>query len=254
MSIASIAKRAGKVTADNAPAILTAIGVTGAITTAVLAGKASFKAAEVIAREQARHDLEEQSHPFDFKEKAELTWKLFVPAVGTAALTVTAIVMSNRISTRRAAALASAYTVSQEFFKEYKKSVVDHIGKDKEKKVREVAMKEMAVKNPPPLTMVVSGTDCMVHELYTGTWFTSSYLALQQAEIEINFQIMHNGYASVSDFLRLVGATHSRVAEEIGWNTDRKLELDIGSDIEDGKPILTLDFRTVPVREYGSSY
>jgi hypothetical protein len=94
----------------------------------------------------------------------------------------------------------------------------------------------------------------MVHELYTGTWFTSSYLALQQAEIEINFQIMHNGYASVSDFLRLVGATHSRVAEEIGWNTDRKLELDIGSDIEDGKPILTLDFRTVPVREYGSSY
>jgi hypothetical protein len=174
--------------------------------------------------------------------------------VGTAALTVTAIVMSNRISTRRAAALASAYTVSQEFFKEYKKSVVDHIGKDKEKKVREVAMKEMAAKNPPPMTMVVSGTDCMVHELYTGTWFTSSYLALQQAEIEINFQIMHNGYASVSDFLRLVGATHSRVAEEIGWNTDRKLELDIGSDIEDGKPILTLDFRTVPVREYGSSY
>jgi hypothetical protein len=256
VSISSLARRAGKVTANNAPAILTAIGVTGAITTAVLAGKASFKAAEVIAREQARHDLEEQSHPFDIKEKAELTWKLFVPAVGTGVLTVAAIVMSNRISTRRAAALASAYTVSQEFFKEYKKAVVDKIGEEKEKEVREDVARKVFEKNPPPVIVsAAQNGKCWIHDVYSEQMILSSPIELDRAVNEINFQIINNGSATLSDFYNELGATHGNFAREIGWSSPNKLELDIGTTRDpDGMPLLTLDFRTEPVREHGSHY
>lgn len=255
MSISSIARRAGKVTADNAPAILTAIGVTGAITTAVLAGKASFKAAEIISQEQARMDLEEQSHPLEFKEKAELTWKLYVPAVGTAVLTVAAIIASNRISTRRAAALASAYTVSQEFFKEYKKAVVDRIGKDKEKEVREDVARKAIEKNPPPVIVQGQNGKCWIHDVYSEQMILSSPIDLDRAVNEINFQILNNGYATLSDFYTELGATHGNFAREIGWTSPNKLELDIGSTRDpDGMPVLTLDFRTEPVREHGSRY
>jgi len=49
MDIGAIVSRARKAAADNTPTILTAIGVTGTIATAILASKASFKAAEVLA-------------------------------------------------------------------------------------------------------------------------------------------------------------------------------------------------------------
>ncbi|HVH54209.1 MAG TPA: DUF6353 family protein, partial [Actinomycetota bacterium] len=238
--------------ADNAPTILTAIGVTGAITTAILAGKASFKASEIINREQARHDLETQSHPFTPKEKFLLVWPQYVPAAATAAMTVAAIVCSNRISTKRAAALASAYTVSQEVLERYKDKVAKVLGEEKAKEVSAEVKKEMIRSAPPKV--ILSGQQHQVHELYTDTWFTSTYEALKQAEIDINFQIIHDGYASLSDFFRMVDATHGAVAEEIGWNTDRKMELDIDSEVIDGTPVFTLDFRTVPVRGYGSNY
>jgi hypothetical protein len=164
--------------------------------------------------------------------------------------------MSNRISTRRAAALASAYTVSQEFFKEYKKSVVDHIGRDKEKKIREEVAQKVVAKNPPPAMIVMSGKDCWVHDDFTDRWFKSSYEALEQAAIDINFQIINDGSATLSDFFKLLGVTHAAIYEEVGWNRNAKLELSIGGTVtEDKTPALTLDFLTVPVREYyGSSY
>lgn len=258
MSITSLARRAGKVTANNAPAILTAIGVTGAITTAVLAGKASFKAADVLRDhilEKKEAAGEDERVFVEHKEIFELTWKLYVPAVGTAALTVAAIVMSNRISTRRAAALASAYTASQEFFKEYKKAVVDKIGKEKEKEVREDVARKAIEKNPPVILQTDKSGKCWIHDVYSEQMILSSPIDLDRAVNEINFQIINNGFATLSDFYNELGATHGNFAREIGWTSPNKLELDIGSTRDpDGMPVLTLDFRTQPVREHGSHY
>jgi hypothetical protein len=257
MNIVTIAKRLGKVASDNSPAILTAIGVAGTVMTALSTAKASFKAGEIIHDEQLRRDSEARTNddllPLDFREIFDLTWKLYVPAVGTGIMTIACIVAANRIGTRRTAALASAYAVSQETFKEYKSKVIEHLGKDKEQKVRDEITRDRVEKNPPP-QIINAGKTCQVHDEYTGRWFTSSMDALKQAEIDINFQIINEGHATLSDFWRLLGVTHAAICDEIGWNTERKLELDIGSTIEDSIPIFTLDFRTVPVRGYGSSY
>lgn len=252
MNIPAIWKRASKAAADNAPTILTSIGVAGAITTAVLASRASFKSADIIKKEETKRCIG-NDQCLSTQDKFKAVWPQYIPAAASAALTVAAIVCSNRISTKRAAALASAYTVSQEFIERYKDKVAKALGEDKEKEVHAEVSKEMR-KSEPPQRLLVAGKGTLVHELYTDTWFTSSYEDLQQAEIDTNYQIIHDGYASLSDFFNRVDATHGSVAEEIGWNTDKKMVLDIGSEIEDGVPILTLDFRTVPVRGYGSGY
>lgn len=254
MNIGAIARRVGKTAADNAPTILTALGVTGAITTAVLTGKATFKAAEILYNDELLRE-EYRGKKIPTKEVVRRVWPQYVPAVSTGVLTVASIIASNHISTRRAAALASAYTVSQQFFKDYKDKVVETIGKDKEQKVRDEVAKDRVLKNPPPKTILLTGKQCWVYDEYTGNSFVSSYDELKQAEIDINFQIIHSGYASLSDFWDKLGVTHAAISDEIGWNTDAKLELEIGSTIsEDNVPVLALDFRTVPVRGYGSSY
>lgn len=247
--------RTKKIVSDNSPAILTAIGVTGSLTAVFLTGQAAFKASTIIRDEQYvmdQHaiDTGEKSHKLDVREQFDLTWKLYVPAAGIAALTIAAIIGSNHLSTRRAAALASAYSISEKAFSEYKGKVLEKFGEEKEQAVRDDIAKDRAKKNPPP-PIVVVGKTCQVYDEYTGVYFTSSYDQLRQAEIDTNFQILHEGSATLSDFWRRLGATHAAIADEIGWNSDTKLDLSIGSTVtDDGVPILTLNFQTVPTRDY----
>jgi hypothetical protein len=253
VNIPKIWKRASKVAVDNAPTILTAIGVTGAITTAILTGKASFKASEIINREQARHDLEEQSHPFTPKEKFLLVWPQYIPAAATAAMTVAAIVCSNRISTKRAAALASAYTVSQEVLERYKDKVAKVLGEAEAKKVHDEVAKDVAAKNPPPATVLIGGGEhvCWVYDDYTDRWFKSSHMDLERAVIDINLQLANEGTATLADFYRILGVTHAAIYDEVGWTHEKKLEVEIGSTkMDDNTLAYTLNFRTVPVRGY----
>jgi hypothetical protein len=248
VSIGSLVRRTSRFASNNAPTILTAVAVTGTLTTALLTGKAAFKADQVIRDEQTRLDREDQSHPLSLKEKAQLTWPLFIPAAGTGLLTIGCIVTANRISVGRAAMLASAYTVAQEGFKEYADKVVEHIGVDQEKEIRNKIAQDRVDKNPPP-TVIVTGSTCQVHDQYTERYFVSSYNDLVQAEIDTNYKVLNEGSATLADFWRFLGVTHSTMSEEIGWTHEKKLELNIGAAIsENNVPVLTLDFRTVPVR------
>src|SRR5690349_5429579 len=97
-----------KFTADNSPTILTALGAVGTLTTAYLAGKASFKAAQILD-DYDTISIQENRPPLDAKDKVAVVWKLYIPAASTAIVTVTSIILANRIGTRRAAALAAAY-------------------------------------------------------------------------------------------------------------------------------------------------
>ena len=260
MDFAAIFSRARKATTDNSPLILTAIGVAGTITTALLSSRATFKAAEFLHELDLEHDphfsgYHRESNRLDTRAKAKATWKFYIPPIGSGIATVTCIVMANRISVRRSAALASAYMIVQETLAEYKDKVVARLGVDEEKEMRNEIAEERLKKIPPPRTLIVSGKDCIVHDLYSGLWFTSSYDKIQQAAVDINFQIINEGYATVGDFWRHLGVSYAAMNDEIGWNSDRKLELDIsGAVSEDGMPVLTVDFRTVPVRGYNGSY
>ena len=66
-----IIKKSQKYVLDNSPAILTAFGVVGTVSTAYLAGRASFRAADIIALEEERIDEE-----LLIRERVELTWRL----------------------------------------------------------------------------------------------------------------------------------------------------------------------------------
>ncbi len=69
MTFHEFAKRTEKLVADNSPAILTAWGVTGTLTTAYLTGKASFRAADLLAKDERRRGFIDQSGELEIKEK-----------------------------------------------------------------------------------------------------------------------------------------------------------------------------------------
>jgi hypothetical protein len=255
MNIGAIVRRAQKASADNAPTILTALGVTGLVTTAVLTGKASFKAAEVLSKFEVGRDCDENGHrvPIAFQKQTELLWRLYVPAVGVGAATITCILFANHISARRTAAIASAYSIAQEGFREYREKVLDKVGETKEKVIRDEVAQDSVTKNPPPSTLILTDDNVLCKDAHSGRYFQSTLEDLKKAANDTNYQILGNDYASLTDYWERIGLSKTSESDEIGWNTDCQLEVLYGSALDDkNRPCITVDFRTTPTRGYYS--
>ena len=259
MNITQIAKRMEKFTLDNSPAILTAIGVTGTLTTAYLTGKATFKAAELIEEEKARLNLREKldnADPKAFelepKDKVALVWREYVPAASMAIVTSACIISANRIGTRRAAALATAYSVSERAFVEYKDKVIEKFGEKKEQQVRDEIAQDRVNRQPASQQVIIVGNgDVLFRDAFSGRYFNSSVEKVQRAENDTNYQVLHQGYASLSDFYERVGLPATSASEEVGWNNDKMLEVERSVTVsEDGRPCISIDFFVAPIRGY----
>lgn len=256
MTFHDLTRRGTHLLSSNSPAILTAIGVTGTITTAYLAGKASFKAGEIIANEQDRLDKEttlEQARMLEPKEMLVLVWKEYIPAIGTGVVTITCIILANRIGMRRAAAVAAAYSISERAFAEYKEKVVEHIGKNKEQKVRDEIAQDRVTNNPPGRSeIIITGTgEVLFLDLYSDRYFQSTMETVKKAMNDVNYAILNHNYASLSDFYNKVGLSPTGFSDDVGWNTDKILDLQFSTAMtNDDRPCITIDFRVAPIRNF----
>jgi hypothetical protein len=251
MNLARLIKRAEKFTIDNSPAILTAIGITGTLTTAYLTGKASFKAAHIIDEE--RLASKEVLFEPDLKSKIKLVWPEYIPAAVSGALTVSAIFGANRVSTRRATAMATAYSLSERAFTEYKDKVVEKFGEKKHQQVKDEVAQEQVNRNPVDEATVIMTNEgeVLCYDRFIGRYFKSSMEALKKAVNEINYTILHQDYASLSDFYQELGLEPTGISDEVGWTTDQLLELDISTVLsKDYKPCIAIDFNHRPIRNY----
>lgn len=256
MTVAQLISKLGKTVNDNSPLILTGIGVAGTITTAVFAGRASFKAARIIdAREYNPNDSSFYD-PLTTKEKIKLVWPLYIPAAGTAALAVTAVVMANRIGTRRAAAMAAAYTISQETFAEYREKIIDKIGENKEQKAYDEIAQDHLDRNPYSKAQVIVTNNGEVPFLddYSGRYFESTMEDVKTAINKINNRINHQVYASLNDLYNELGLDNIAAGEEFGW-TQQLVEPVFTTGVTDDKrPCFVIRFQVEPTRGYWKSH
>jgi uncharacterized protein DUF6353 len=251
--------RLEKFAIDNSPTILTTIGVVGTVTTAVLAGKATYSATLIEVRDY--YDVDDffndrEKRPGNVnrttaKKLVERHWKLFVPAVGSGLLTATAIISANRIGTRRAAGIAAAFTLSEKAYSEYRDKIVEKLGTDKERILRDELAQDRVDRNPGGNQIIIAGTDILCYDDYTGRYFTSSMQKLKEAQNELNVQVINNSYASLSELYALLGIPKTGVSDELGWTTDRLLDMKFHPVLsEDGRPCISVDYHVDAVRDY----
>jgi len=250
MTLHQLVKKAEKAARDNAPALLTGYGVAGTLATAYLTATATFKAAELIEYEESR-PISDYVVPLEPKSKIHLTWKLYIPAAVVAGSTVTCIVMANRVGTRRTAAMAAAYTISDRAFTEYREKIVDKIGESKERTYRDEIAQERIDRNPPSSTIVMGNGEVLCYEPYTDRYFMSSMEELKAAQNAVNYKINNDCYASLTDFYDRVGLSKTAYSDEVGWNSMEQLELSISACVAaDGRPALSVEYNATPQRDY----
>ena len=256
MTLSDFAKRAEKLIVDNSPSILTAIGVTGTVTTAYLTGKASFKAGEVLNAHPLVGTKEASSdgHIYVYKKDVvKVVWKLYLPAAASGVLTIACIVFANRIGARRAAAVAAAYSLSEKAFSEYKDKVVEKVTPKKEKEIRDDLAQDRVNRNPLSKNQVIitGNGDVMCYDQPTGRYFKSNVESLRRAENDINQQVIGNMYAPLSDFYNLLKLTSTPYSEEVGWTTEKLLEIEFSTTLsDDNQPCICINYNVIPIREY----
>lgn len=251
MDLMTITKHLQRVALDNSPAILTAIGVSGVIGTAVLASKATFQAADEL-------DFIGKGNPNGIqlltkKEIFQRSWKFYIPAAIVGTVSVAAIIGSHSISTRRNAAIMSAFSVLESASREYRERVIEQIGIQKEERIREAVAENHIQNNPVSNSQVIvtGGGDDLCYDTLSGRYFKSSVEKIKRAQNEVNSECLSSMYASQNDFYRKVGLDAIVFGEELGWSFDNLMDIQFTTHLSsDDRPCLALEYRVAPIRGY----
>ena len=254
MDFSKIAKNVGRTLSDNSPVILTSMAVAGTLGSTILAAKGGMQAQkelDVLLEEVEEGRADEEL--LTFKGQVKTTWKFYIPAGLMAGATVACVIGANSVSTRRNAAIMSAYSLTDKAFQEYKEKVVEQIGEKKEQVVRDEIAKDRLEANPvsDPSTVVIHGEKTLCYDGVTGRYFESDMQTLRKAVNDINEKCINEVYASQNDFYRLIGLDPIAIGEEIGWRSDHLLDISYSSHLTgDGVPCLSLDYLVGPIRGY----
>lgn len=253
MNFSGLVGRVTKFASDNSPAILTVVGVGGTLLTAYLTGKATFRMAELIRDEEDR--LEEK---LDDRDRLKFVfeeghWREYIPAAATALTTISSMIAATRIGAQRAAAMAAAYSISERVYQEYKDKVLERLGRTKEQSLRDEIAQDRVRANPPTnREIIIAGQGSVLcYDAYTGRYFLSSIEELKKAQNDVNYHVNNDYYASLTDFYMLVGLPKTSHSDEVGWNSDKLLELNLTAVLtEDQRPCISIEFAVTPIRDY----
>lgn len=256
MNLRILADRASKLLIDNSPHILTAIGVVGTASTAYLAGKASWQAADLIRLTEglAEEAGEIVPEPRELaKQRVELVWKLYIPPAVMLTATAACIIAANRVSASRAAGIATAYTLLEKNFADHKDHLVEKLGERRaETFYDEVAQKQVTEtwEDDIPLSGLIKGEVC--YDSYGGQYFTSTVEDIRSAVNTFNARVLAYDMGTLADFYRLLDIDTPAFSESLGWNSNRMLEVRFSSTlIHETRPCITMTFVKDPLPDYG---
>lgn len=241
----------------NSPTILTAVAVTGVISTVVMAVKATPKALQILDEEHIKNANEtpigESVKIITIKDKIELLWPVYTPAAIMGLVTIGCIIGANKINLRRNAALVGLYSLSESTLKEYQKKIIETIGDKKEKIIRDEIKKDQVKKPVKEEDVIFTGLgDTLCYDSISGRYFKSDIEKIKQSMNKVSRRLMSDHFITLNEVYYEIGLKSIKMGEIIGWHVDDGLiEPEFTSHLNDnGIPCLVLDYTIEPRYNY----
>lgn len=233
------------------------IGITGMVTTTVLAVKATPKALQLL--ENKKHELDTDS--LAPVEVVKTTWKCYAPAVITGTVSIACLIGSNSVNSKRNAALATAYKLSETAFSEYRDKVIETFGDKKEKTVRDKISEEKIKETPVNRTeVIVTGKgQTLFFEPLSSRYFYSTIDTIKRAENKLNKEIICDPFdagVTVNEFYEEIGLSSTATGDNLGWKIGYLIDIypsaqmvEEGAEHE-GEPCIVLNYSNPPKYEF----
>lgn len=252
LDVAKISRDVRSVIIKRSPEILIGMGVGGMISATILAVSATPKALRLI--DEAAN---EKNDELTKAEIVKACWKCYIPATVTTIMSVGCLVGASSINTKRNAALAAAYALSDSALREYHEKVVETIGEKKEKIVEDKISEDKIKENP------VSGNEIYItgkgeslcFEPISGRYFKSDIDKIKKAENTLNKRILTDAFntgVSLNDFYEEIGLPKTNMGETIGWNLDSGMvDIYLSAQVTDsGEPCLVINCTNPPKYDF----
>lgn len=240
----------------HSPEILVVAGVVGAVTSAVMACKATTKVHDILENTKtkvdqvhevlANDDIPEEKYSVeDSKKDLAIIYaqtgfefvKLYGPSVALGVLSITAILTSNNILRKRNLALAAAYTTIDRSFKEYRGRVVERFGKDldhelkyniKAKEIEEIVANEDGTETTETKTVdVVNPTEYSDYARFfdeaCSGWTKDpelNLMFLKRQQSYANDLLQRRGYLFLNEVYDMLGIPRTKAGQVVGWVYD----------------------------------
>ena len=252
MSIRSLLSNAGLFLKNNSPTILTVMSIGGVVLTVITARNDTLKAQDILYRNDI--DLDNK------KEVFEATWRCYIPTVITGISTIACIFGSHYLSNKQKIALSNAYLLSQTTLQEYQKRVVDQIGKNKERAIREDTIQAIAENQAPRANFLTDFKDAyitghgntLIYSVKDKEYFRSDINYLKSVMNDINSKLI-GGYDSIFDhnYIRIsFGLPMEDDASYSGISVDHLLDLQFSPELMDNGDVrVNMYYKTWPLTE-----
>lgn len=246
-------QKAATLLSENASTLLTAGGVVGTVATAVLAGRAGFKAGTIIreAQGELRVDTDDEIADLTKIDKVKIVWPHFIPPILVGGFTITSIIFANRMSAQKAAALAAAYGLAERNLTEYKEKVAEKLTGPKKQSVDDEIAQDRVNRTPGHENIVVVEGEVLCFDEPTGRYFRSTMENINRAVNATNAEILNHDHANATFFYEELELPATTWTDEVGWNSDQLLALKFSTVLApDNKPCIAIDFAVLPKADY----
>lgn len=246
MNIKTMAKSVWAGAKKHSPEILIGMGIAGAASSVIFAVKATPKA--MILLEEKRQELGVEK--LEAKEIIKTAAPVYIPTAVSFGVSVACIVGASSVNARRNAALTAAYTLSESALRTYRDKVLETVGEDKEREIRQKAAIEQQQKTPEPQALVVSSAagQLKCFDSLSGRYFVSTKNEIDKAVNEFNRQLRDDMRISLNDWYDLIGLDTNKLGDMLGWDIERGyVETCYASRLdEDGLPCLVVNYVEPP--------
>lgn len=253
-TIVNKAKNIGFKIDQHAPTILIGVGIIGGIAASVLACKSTIKAKEKIDEtKKSLENLEDAKSKIENQELIEeditkiknkiytsLTLNLVkeysLPLV-IGGLSIACILSANNIARKRFVAMASAYTILDKGFKEYRKNVVEKYGKEvdyelktglkvEEKEIEKVGKDGKIKKVKIKENKLPEGYSdyCKYFDEYSSKYKRDSeynLMFLNRQQEYANEILKSRGHLFLNEVYDMLGIPRTKAGQIVGWRYDK---------------------------------
>lgn len=194
----------------NTSSILSLLAVVGVVGTTVSVGTATNK-----AKKKLDDATEYKGEALNDVEIITVVAPVYIPSILWAGSTIACILGANVLSRRSQAALASAYGLADQTFKEYRKKLIELHGEEMDEEIRA----EIARNHYDYHVLGINCPDQKVtwYEPYSDRFFEMYERELIDAEYHFNRNFTLGGSRSLNDLYDMLGLPYTRKGEKLGW-------------------------------------
>ncbi len=239
-----LVKSAGVFVTRNSTTILTSLAVAGVVSTAILAVRGTPGAMRALER------LDQENPDYSNLDAVKAVAPHYIPALATGTVTIASIIGAHGIGSRKNAALASAYSLAERSFTDYRRKVIETFGEAKAQKVQDSVVDDhIRQSNPQASLILLEDGEVLCYEILTGRFFKSSPEKMRRAQNTLNGRMLDGTEFSVSmnEFYLLCDIPTTMMGEEMGWNESARIDIQLSSHLTpDEKPCLAITYNMPP--------